>query len=344
MRVMPEHGHQIVGQPKARILNKEIGRGLAASRLLWGAAMFAGLAAGANIPLLAQTPGAVRSVLQVYELKTGKVRVLKTFDGFYEAPYWSHDGATIYFNGGPGQKVYRMPAAGGGSEVVDVGDIAVVHDHGFSPDGKWHAVNRGKNFQLCLSGADGKDLHPIGTPGDPLYMHHWSPDSRWMTGTRLSPDKNFDVYRISVDGKDEQRLTTSAAMDDGADYSPDGRWIYFNSDRAGSLDIWRMPATGAGPGDKLAQQVTTDLPEDWFPHPSPDGKWLLFLSFATGTKGHASNQEVTLRIRALPGNAVEPDVPRVLVHLIGGQGSLNLNSWSPDAQRFAFMSYEVVKK
>ena len=287
-------------------------------------------------------PG-VKSILRIYDLKTKRGAVLATFDGFYEAPYWSHDGSYIYYNGGPDQKIYRMLASGGGAELVDVGDIQVVHDHGFSPDGKWHAVNTGKTFQLCLSTASGKDLHPIGTPGNPLYLHHWSPDSHWMAGARISPEKNFDVYRISLDG-DEQRLTTSPALDDGPDYSPDGKWIYFNSDRAGSFDIWRMPATGAGPGDKLAEQITSDPAEDWFPHPSPDGKWLLLLSYAPGTKLHPSNMNVTIRIRSLPGNKVDAAAIRDLVHLVGGQGSMNLNSWSPDSQKFAYMSYEVLTK
>ena len=349
MRVMRKPASHVKRQSSAAQL-KGMRNRAEASRLVLGSVACVLMLASASHQLLAQTPQAepvpqqVRSILQVYDLETGKAEALKSFDGFYEAPYWSRDGSTIYFNGGPDQKIYRMAAAGGATEIVEVGDIQVVHDHGFSLDGKWHAVNTGKTFQLCLSGADGKGLHPIGTAGNPLYMHHWSPDSRWMAGARISPDKNFDVYRISVDGKDEQRLTTNPALDDGPDYSPDGRWIYFNSNRAGSFDIWRMPATGAGPGDNLAQQVTSDAPEDWFPHPSPDGKWLLFLSFAPGTKFHDSNREVTLRIRTLPGNTVDAAATRVLVHLVGGQGSLNLNSWAPDSHKFAYMSYEVVSK
>ena len=86
----------------------------------------------------------------------------------------------------------------------------------------------------------------------------------------------FDLYRVPVDGGVEQRLTTHAAHDDGTDYSRDGAWIYFNSERSGGNDIWRMPHDGAGRNDARAERVTSDDWEDWFPHPSPDGKWLIF--------------------------------------------------------------------
>jgi hypothetical protein len=33
---------------------------------------------------------------------------------------------------------------------------------------------------------------------------------------------------------------------------------------------------------------------------------------------------------------------QVLTHFFGGQGTINVNSWSPDSKRFAFVSYEVL--
>jgi Tol biopolymer transport system component len=129
--------------------------------------------------------------------------------------------------------------------------------------------------------------------------------------------------------------------DDGPDYSPDGRWIYFNSDRSGSWDIWRIPADGAGADDAKAERVTSDELEDWFPHPSPDGKWIVFLSFSKGTKGHPPNQRVMLRRIPTPGADGTAEKPELLMRLFGGQGTMNVNSWSPDSTRFAFVRYEV---
>jgi Tol biopolymer transport system component len=177
------------------------------------------------------------------------------------------------------------------------------------------------------------------TPLAPSYFHGWSPDGRWLAfvGQR---DKNFDLYRIAAAGGEEQRLTWNAGYDDGPDYSPDGKWIYFNSDRSGSWDIWRIPATGAGKDDKRAQQVTKDEFEDWFPHPSPDGKWMVFISFPKGTKGHPAGQNVILRLMPLPGAKLKPAAIKELVKLFGGQGTMNVSSWSPDSKKFAFVSYE----
>ena len=144
------------------------------------------------------------------------------------------------------------------------------------------------------------------------------------------------------DGGESVQLDSNPGYDDGPDYSPDGKWIYFNSDRAGSWDVWRIPAGGAGPGDAKAEQITNDDMEDWFPHPSPDGKWLVFLTFAKGTadaqrqaSGHTISHDADARGRLAKAPKIE-----VVTTFFGGQGTINVNSWSPDSKRFAFVIYE----
>jgi Tol biopolymer transport system component len=92
------------------------------------------------------------------------------------------------------------------------------------------------------------------------------------------------------------------------------------------------------PDGTAQEQVTTD-PNfgDWFPHPSPDGKWLAFLSFDKSVKGHPANQNVTLRLMPLAGGK-----PKVIATLFGGQGTINVPSWSPDSTQIAFVSYRHV--
>ena len=97
------------------------------------------------------------------------------------------------------------------------------------------------------------------------------------------------------------------------------------------MQIWRMRADGTG-----QEPVTHDDCNNWFPHPSPDGRWLVFLSYAREVKGHPANQDVALRI--LPTSGGDPEV---LARLFGGQGTINVPSWSPDSQRVAFMSYQL---
>ena len=176
-----------------------------------------------------------------------------------------------------------------------------------------------------------------GTPrtvveGAPSYWHGWSPDGRWLV---YCAERNgeYDVYAAPVTGGAETRLTTAKGLDDGPDFSPDGRFIYFNSDRTGRMQIWRMRPDGSG-----QEQVTRDGWNDWFPHPSPDGRWLVFLSYGSEVKGHPANQDVQLRLMSLTDGTVQ-----VLAKLFGGQGTLNVPSWSPDSRRVAFVSYQPVR-
>ncbi len=76
---------------------------------------------------------------------------------------------------------------------------------------------------------------------------------------------------------------------------------------------------------------------DWFPHPSPDGEWVVFLSYDASVEGHPANKDVVLRMMPLDGGE-----PEVIAELFGGQGTINVPSWSPDSKRFAFVSYELV--
>jgi TolB protein len=181
----------------------------------------------------------------------------------------------------------------------------------------------------------------------PSYFHGWSPDGKYLAyvlqhpGTNGAP-ANYDIFRIPAGGGEAQQLDSNAGYDDGPDYSPDGKWIYFNSDRSGGWDVWRIPAGGAGPGDVKAERVTSDEMEDWFPHPSPDRKWLLFLSFAKGTATHNDKLPGTqLRMMPMPGArlAKTPQI-QMLTTFFGGQGTINVNSWSPDSKRFAYVIYE----
>jgi len=171
----------------------------------------------------------------------------------------------------------------------------------------------------------------ITKPG-PSYWHGWSPD-----GTTLAycAERNgeFDIFSIPASGGEEVRLTTAKGLDDGPDYTADGQWIYFNSERGGTMQVWRMRSDGS-----RQEQVTADELNNWFPHPSPDGKWLVFLSYEGNVKGHPENKDVTLRIMPLGGGKIE-----VLAKLFGGQGTINVPSWSPDSRKVAFVSYQFAR-
>lgn len=272
----------------------------------------------------------VTSHITLMSLDGSSKQVIHSTPKTFEAPNWSPDGKYLLLNSEG--RLWRLPVTGGEPEAIPLGAVkGVNNDHGISPDGKWFAISAQQIYVVPSSGGEPKQL----TQKTPSYFHGWSPDGKTLAYCARRDD-NFDIYSIPAAGGAERRLTTSPGYDDGPDYSPDGKWIYFNSDRSGSWDIWRMPADGAGEGDAKAERITHDDFEDWFPHPSPDGRWIVFISFQKGTKGHPANQNVILRRMPAGGGKIEE-----IYRLFGGQGTMNVNSWSPDSKRFAFVSYEL---
>jgi TolB protein len=278
----------------------------------------------------AQQRAPVASKITIVDRDGRNARVIHTSPDLFEAPNWSPDGKYLLLNSKG--KLWKLAVDGGQPEMVDTGEISRVNnDHGISPDGRWFVISAGQMYLLPATGGIPKQI----TQKTPSYYHGWSPDGKTLA--YCAPrDSNFDLYAIGTEGGEEKRLTTHAGYDDGPDYSPDGKWIYFNSDRSGSWDIWRIPAGGAGPGDARAERITGDEHEDWFPHPSPDGKQIVLISFAKGTKGHPANQNVVIRTMTPDGKSLHD-----MIRLFGGQGTMNVNSWSPDSQRFAYVSYEL---
>jgi Tol biopolymer transport system component len=63
---------------------------------------------------------------------------------------------------------------------------------------------------------------------------------------------------------------------------------------------------------------------------------MVFLSYEKGVTGHPPDKDVTLRLMSLTDKKIT-----VLAKLFGGQGTINVPSWSPDSKRVAFVSYEL---
>ncbi len=274
----------------------------------------------------------LESTLEIISMPTGERRIVYRSRSHFEAPNWSRDGSYLLFNSNG--RLYTIPVAGGAPKQLDTGTAnRCNNDHGFSPDGKWLAISDQSqgDSRIFVLPSSGGTPRPV-TPLAPSYWHGWSPDGRTLAYC-AARGGNYDIYTIPVEGGPEKRLTEVAGLDDGPDYSPDGRYIYFNSERSGLMKIWRMNADGSE-----QEQVTSD-PDyaDWFPHPSPDGKLLVFLSYDKSVQGHPANKDVALRIMALPDGK-----PKVLARLFGGQGTINVPSWSPDSRSVAFVSYRLV--
>ena len=271
------------------------------------------------------------STLETITISSKDRRVVWWTTNLIEAPNWSRDGAALYFNSRG--RILRVAPAGGEPQLLDTGfAIRCNNDHGISPDGTQLVISdqsQGQRRSLIYTLPIGGGTPRLITTNGPSYWHGWSPDGRTLAYC-AERGGEFDVYTISTNGGPETRLTTAAGLDDGPEYSPDGQFIYFNSDRDGRMQVWRMHADGSG-----QQAMTTDERNNWFPHPSPDGKTIAYLAYEPDVKGHPENKDVELRLLTLASGKIE-----TLAKLFGGQGTINVPSWSPDSRRLAFVSYQ----
>lgn len=278
-------------------------------------------------------PPVLYSTLETVTISSADRRVVYAAQGRLEAPNWTHDGESLLFN--RDGRIERLPAAGGTPQVIDTGFATRCNnDHGISPDGKQLAIGdqsqEDHNSLIYIVPFGGGTPRRI-TRNSPSYWHGWSPDGKTLAfvGERRG---DFDIYTIPAAGGSETRLTSAPGLDDGPDYSPDGKYIYFNSERTGRMQIWRMNADGSG-----QTQVTHDEFNDWFPHLSPDGSRFVMLTYSAEVKGHPENKDVMLRLMSLSDGKIS-----VLTKLFGGQGTINVPSWSPDSAKLAFVSYTLL--
>lgn len=274
--------------------------------------------------------------LETIEIGSGIRKIIHEAAHRFEAPNWMPDGEKLLFN--DGGLLYKIPASGGSLEKLNTGSVVKNNnDHGISFDGKMLAISSQKPedkiyssavYVLPLEGGTPK----LVTKETPSYWHGWAPGNREVVVVaQRNGKKIFNIYKVDVEtGKEEDLTKNTTGHVDGCEYAPDGKYIYYNGNQSGTMQIWRMKPDGTE-----KEQLTFDEYNNWFPHISPDGKWMSIISFPTDIDpdSHPSYKKVMLRIMPVAGGA-----PRVIAHLYGGQGTMNVNSWSPDSKYLAFVS------
>jgi hypothetical protein len=269
----------------------------------------------------------IGSDIELLDVNTGVRRTIYRAEDSIQAPNWTPDGRRLVYN--HNGRMFSFDLASGESAPIDTGSqIHCNNDHTLSFDGRMLGISSGSPsivYTLPIEGGVPRQITPTG----PSYLHGWSPDGKFLlfTGAR---NNEYDIYRVPSAGGPEERLTTAKGLDDGSEYTPDGKAIFFNSERSGKMQVWRMNADGSE-----QTQMTDDGFNNWFPHVSPDGKSVLFISFPAEIPSGDHPFYKHVYLRKMP---VEGGKPTVVGYVYGGQGSINVNSWSPDNHTVAFVS------
>ncbi|QSZ47671.1 biopolymer transporter Tol [Arthrobacter sp. D5-1] len=278
---------------------------------------------------------------------TGRAELVYSTDCvLFEAPNWTLDGDALVLNGDG--KLWTLEVSGGsGGEPNQVplsGIPALNNDHVLAPDGEgiFLSANDGHIYRTLLEG--GPATRITDEDGRFHFLHGVSPDGKELAyvgieaGGFTQPGR---LMTIASDGGaaasvDVGPLDVGSGHCDGPEYSPDGKWLYLNTESFTTAPGHAQLARIRVDGSNFAQLLESET-VDWFPHLSPDGSHATYLRFPSGTVGHPAD----LPVAVVLVSTEDWTIPLHTWPLFGGQGTLNVNSWSPDSTHFAFVAYPL---
>ncbi len=269
--------------------------------------------------------------------------LMETDDILIEAPNWSLDAQSLFLNGHG--SLWRFDLASPDRELVEVPFASLPelnNDHVLDPDGRhiYMSAMDGHIYRGALTGGQVQRVSP--DDGMWHFLHGVSPDGTRLAYVQIS-DLTSPGRLVVLSRQGHPRVVnTGSGHLDGPEWSPDGRWIYFNTEsftnQPGHAQLARIPdPTSAEEPVGVPERLVTSDTVDWFPHLSPDAKWASYLSFPAGTTGHPADLDVVVNVVATSdwSTAVQS------YPLFGGQGTINVNSWSPDSASLAFVAYPL---
>jgi Tol biopolymer transport system component len=271
--------------------------------------------------------------------------VYATGDILLEAPNWTLDGASLVLNGGG--KLWTLDLAGRTiSQVPLTGIPDLNNDHVLDPDGGhvFLSANDGHIYRAALAGGEATRITK--DDGSFHFLHGVSPDGEELAYVSIEAGDFTRPGRL-VTVPASGGATTPISVDghcDGPEYSPDGEWLYFNTEaftsQPGHAQLARVRAAGgSGVNNNDAERLLESDTVDWFPHLSPNGRLASYIRFPSGTQGHPADLPVDVVLVSTDDWAA----PLQTWPLVGGQGTLNVNSWAPDSGRLAYVAYPPAK-
>jgi TolB protein len=295
-----------------------------------------------KIPPRELAPGQ-RCQIWIHDIGTGENQlVLETSDLLLEAPNWTLQGDALILNGAGA--MWRVPVAEPKLLPIAIEGIPPCNnDHVLDPDGVHIFLSAYDDWHLYRAPlAGGHAVRVTGKEGPEgllHFLHGVSPDGASLAFVGVEAEMTEDSFKflsaeicsIGTDGRGFRQITSGGALADGPEYSPDGEWLYFNTEAfSGHAQIARMRPDGTG-----AERLNASPTVDWFPHLSPDGRTAVYLAYPPGTRGHPADHCVELKV--VRGGDWAGAV--TAARLFGGQGTINVNSWSPESVRFAYVAY-----
>jgi Tol biopolymer transport system component/serine/threonine protein kinase len=187
--------------------------------------------------------------------------------GYDRDPAWSPDGNQIAFEsdrGGGG--IYLMPAIGGQATLISSrGSAEAARYPQWSASGAEVAHLRreqGGNVIEIVSVLTRKTRR-LAVPGDSGNRHDlsWSPDGQFFAYVRAA-SRGAGVSRVWVLRVSDMKafaVTDEKSSDWSPTWSQDRRTLFFLSNRAGSMDLWRQRMTDDGQPEGTAIALTAGI-------------------------------------------------------------------------------------
>lgn len=183
--------------------------------------------------------------------------------------------------------------------------------------------------------------------GQGITAQNWSPDSKWLTYSRMDRYNVTDVWVVPVVGGNPVNVTAYPDLNTSPAFTPDGKFLIFLSARNGAIQLFRLPLMKKGPtppaNPKAPIQVKIDFEDitnraELIKTPSsvdefalsPDGHFIVFHAqnnfWEVGTMG---KPVIQLTSSGEPGGGVQftPDGKRF--YYLGAGGTVRSLGTTP---------------